>query len=81
MAHSLPFSDTRLQFETPQPPEPTSPPEPHLPPTKNINAAPKTALLVENDKILLNFFETVLDGRGVRGTYRCELRGGTPFVP
>jgi CheY-like chemotaxis protein len=87
MAHSLPFSDTRLQFETPQPPEPTSPPEPHLPPTKNINAAPKTALLVENDKILLNFLKRSLtdEGYAVRTAANCEeglrlYRDCSPFT-
>ena len=74
MAHLLPFSDTRLQFETPQPPEPPSPPEPHLPPTKNINASPKTALLVENDEILVEFLERSLknEGYAVRTAANCE---------
>jgi len=74
MAHLLPFSDTRLQFETPQPPEPTSPPEPHLPPTKNINASTKTALLVENDEALLSFLRSFLknDGYAVRTAKNSE---------
>ena len=64
MAHLLSFIDTRPQFETSQPPEP------HLPPTKNINASPKTALLVENDESLLNFLKSFLknDGYTVRTT-------------
>src|SRR5580704_5364082 len=73
MAHLLPFSD-RLQFETPQPPEPTNPPEPYLPPTKNINASTKTALLVENDESLLSFWRSFLknDGYAVRTAKNSE---------
>ena len=68
MAHLLSFIDTRPQFETPQPPEP------HLPPTKNINASPKTALLVENDESLLNFLKSFLknDGYTVRTAANSE---------
>ena len=68
MAHLLSFIDTRPQFETPQPPEP------HLPPTKNINASPKTALLVENDESLLNFLRSSLknDGYAVRTAANSE---------
>ena len=74
MAHLLSFIDTTPQFETPQPPERPSPPELHLPPTKNINAAPKTALLVENDESLLNFFRSFLknDGYAVRTAANSE---------
>jgi len=74
MAHLPSFIDTRPQFETPQPPAPPNPPEPPNPPTKNINAAPKTALLVENDPSLLNFFRTFLknDGYAVRTAANSE---------
>ena len=74
MAHLLPFIDTRLQFETTQPPEPPSLPEPQLPPTKNINASTKTALLVENDESLLSFLRSFLknDGYAVRTAKNSE---------
>ena len=74
MAHLLPFSDIRLQFEIPQSPEPISPPEPHSPPTKNINASTKTALLVENDESLLSFLRSFLknDGYAVRTAKNSE---------
>lgn len=74
MAHLLPFIDTRLQFETPQPPDPPSSPEPHLPPTKNINASTKTALLVENDESLLSFLRSFFknDGYAVRTATNSE---------
>jgi CheY-like chemotaxis protein len=58
MAHLLSFIDTRPQFETPQPPEPS------LPPTKSINASSKSALLVENDESLLNFLRRSLQDEG-----------------
>lgn len=48
MAHLLSFTDTRPQF----PPAPPSPPAPPLPPQK-INTAPKTALVVANDSLVL----------------------------
>jgi CheY-like chemotaxis protein len=57
MAHLL-FIDTTPQFDTPHPPEPS------LPPTKSINAAPKSALLVENDESLLNFLKRSLTNEG-----------------
>jgi ActR/RegA family two-component response regulator len=54
MAHLLPFIDTTPQFDAPHPPESS------LPPTKSINASPKSALLVENDKSLLHFLKRSL---------------------
>ena len=54
MARLLPFIDTTPQFDAPHPPEAS------LPPTKSINASPKSALLVENDKSLLNFLKRSL---------------------
>ncbi len=65
MAHLLSFIDTRPQYETPQPPEPRSQPEPpSLPPTKSINTAPKTALVVENDEILVKLLRRCLEDEG-----------------
>jgi CheY-like chemotaxis protein len=65
MAHLLSFTDTRPQFETPQPPEPHSQPEPpSLPPTKNINVSHKSALLVESDPSLLILLRTSLKNEG-----------------
>jgi CheY-like chemotaxis protein len=84
MAHLLSFIDTRPQFETALPPEP---PSPRFPPTKSINASPKSALLVENDKSLLKLFENVLEGRGyaVRKASNSEeglrlYRDCAPFI-
>src|SRR2546422_2382742 len=70
MAHLLSFIDTRPQFETPQPPEPS------LPPTKSINASSKSALLVENDESLLNVLRRSLkdEGYAVR-TASCSEEG------
>lgn len=61
MAHLLSFIDTRPEFEIPNPP---NPPEPPLSPTKSINAAPKSALLVENDTSLLNLLKRSFKDEG-----------------
>ncbi len=58
MAHPLSFIDTRPQFDTLRPPETSSPP------TKSINAALKSALLVENDESLLRFLRRSLTDEG-----------------
>jgi CheY-like chemotaxis protein len=71
MAHLLSFIDTRPQFEVPNP---SDPPEHSLPPTQSINASSKSALLVENDKSLLNFLRRSLndDGYVVRTAANSE---------
>jgi CheY-like chemotaxis protein len=58
MARLLSFIDTRPQFDTPQPPEPS------LPPTKSISVSPKTALLVEKNESLLNWLRTSFQNEG-----------------
>jgi CheY-like chemotaxis protein len=50
--------DTRPLVKPPQPPEPP------LPTTKSINASSKSALLVEDDKSLLNFLKRSLKDEG-----------------
>jgi CheY-like chemotaxis protein len=58
MAHLLSFIDTRSQFEIANPSAPSDPPAPPnapappLPP-QSINTAPKTALVVANDSLVL----------------------------
>jgi CheY-like chemotaxis protein len=52
MAHSLPCCN------------PPQPPETFLPPPRQINASPKSALLVENDESLLNFLRRSLTDEG-----------------
>jgi CheY-like chemotaxis protein len=52
MAHSLPFC------------KPPAPPESPLPAPRHINASPKSALLVENDESLLNFWRRSLTDEG-----------------
>jgi CheY-like chemotaxis protein len=81
MAHLLSFIDTRPQLETPPPPESS------LPRPKSINTSPKSALLVENNKSLLELFERVLEERGyaVRKATNTEeglrlYRDCAPFV-
>jgi CheY-like chemotaxis protein len=58
MGHLLSFIDT-----TP-PCQPPERPEPPLTPTRSINASPKSALLVEDDKSLLSHFRTWLEKEG-----------------
>lgn len=80
MAHLLSFTDTRPPS---RPPEPT--PEPSLRPTKSMSASPRTVLLVENDKSLLNFLRTSLtdEGYAVRTAANSEegLRLYRDFAP
>lgn len=67
MAHLLPYT------KPPAPPLPPPPAHP-LPPSRSISAAPKSALLVENDKSLLNFLKRSLkdDGYAVRTAANSE---------
>ena len=69
MAHLLSFIGTRHPIRpsgpSPEPPlgPPGPPPDPPLP-LRNINACPKTALVVENDGSLLNFLKRSLKDEG-----------------